>query len=389
MAPRIGIVGGGPSGLAAGLACSKVGLDAVVFERAPDFRRVGAGVLIHSNGQKGLEVLGLLHEFLEIVAPVGRLILERPDGKQLAAIEYESLGVDHPRAAVVIRHDLQELLLGACSQAGVPVAFGRKAVGFRNDGGGVIQFEGGEEDRFDIVLGCDGTGSGLRSAAGLPAKVRRTGTAYLRGIADRESPDASVREVWGPRGRRYGFAPLPNKQTYFYCTLPPGSWEATREKNLQPWIESWADCGARAVDLFRHVRDWESVNYDEVKEVKARHWSAPPLFLLGDAAHGMTPDIGQGTNGAVVDAILLARLLASWRDGARTLEGVAQEYERVRRRFVRKQQKVSRRVAKIAGWSSAPARVLRNTLLPLIRATAIDVAAGVNPLENPYMTPFP
>lgn len=60
---RISIVGAGPAGLVAALAAQKLGFGVRVFEQAADFAQVGGGVLIHSNGQRVLESLGLLESF--------------------------------------------------------------------------------------------------------------------------------------------------------------------------------------------------------------------------------------------------------------------------------------------------------------------------------------
>jgi 2-polyprenyl-6-methoxyphenol hydroxylase-like FAD-dependent oxidoreductase len=388
MSKRVGIVGAGPAGLAAALACAKLGLEPTVFERAKDFQRIGGGILIHSNGQRALEAMGLLDVFLGQVAPVSRLVLERPDGKALASIEYDKLGVAHARAAIIMRYKVQEILLDACRGAGVPVHFGRKCVGVEFSEGGTLKFEDGEAPSFDVLLGCDGIRSRVREAAGIKAELFGTGYSYLRAIAAFESPQYTVTEVWGPEGRRYGFGPLPEKQTYLYCTAPTGQWDHIRDHSLEEWLRGWAPFGERALKIFSEVRDWNAVNYDEVKEVAIESWCRPPLFLIGDAAHAMTPDIGQGTNAAMVDAVLVSRLLKSWADGKRSLQGVAQEYERVRMDFVLKQAAASRRVASIAGWSGTTMSAVRRLLLLFIRSGAVGLAAGVNPLEDPYLTPL-
>ncbi len=70
---RIAIVGAGPAGLTAALAGRKLGLEVTVFERAPDFRRIGGGIAIQDNGQRVLETLGLLESFRPIMrlCPLG------------------------------------------------------------------------------------------------------------------------------------------------------------------------------------------------------------------------------------------------------------------------------------------------------------------------------
>jgi 2-methyl-3-hydroxypyridine 5-carboxylic acid dioxygenase len=62
--------------------------------------------------------------------------------------------------------------------------------------------------------------------------------------------------------------------------------------------------------VLERVPDWYRVDYDEVHEIHLEQWSNPPVFLVGDAAHGMTPNYGQGANCAVVEVLVLTTLLA-------------------------------------------------------------------------------
>jgi 2-polyprenyl-6-methoxyphenol hydroxylase-like FAD-dependent oxidoreductase len=96
------------------------------------------------------------------------------------------------------------------------------------------------------------------------------------------------------------------------------------------------------------VRDWSRVNYDEPVEVQARWWCRPPVFLVGDAAHAMTPYLGQGANSALVDALVLSRLLAAEFQGRGDLAAVGRRYQVVRRRFTRLLQTSSRRQGDLA-----------------------------------------
>jgi salicylate hydroxylase len=140
------------------------------------------------------------------------------------------------------------------------------------------------------------------------------------------------------------------------------------------------------------VRDWSRVNYDQPLEVQARCWSRPPVFLVGDAAHAMTPYLGQGANSALVDALVLSRLLARELHGRGDLAALAGRYEGVRRRFTRLLQTSSRRQGNLATLGWAPARGLRDRPLPLLaspswlqRRSAL-LTAGYNPAEQELLS---
>ena len=125
--------------------------------------------------------------------------------------------------------------------------------------------------------------------------------------------------------------------------------------------------------------DWNAANYDEVKEVEVAPWSAPPVTLIGDAAHAMSPNLGQGANAAMVDGLVLARLLVEDRAG---------EFEAIRRPFVTKVQRTARRMSEVSRWTWAPARAFRDLVVRLrgSGAGALRLAAGWNPADQPFFS---
>jgi 2-polyprenyl-6-methoxyphenol hydroxylase-like FAD-dependent oxidoreductase len=140
------------------------------------------------------------------------------------------------------------------------------------------------------------------------------------------------------------------------------------------------------------VRDWSRVNYDEPLQVQARQWYRPPVFLVGDAAHAMTPYLGQGANSALVDALVLSRLLAQELQGHGDLAAVGRRYAAIRGRFTRLVQASSHRQGNLATLGWAPARWLRDHLLPLLadagwlqRRSAL-LTAGFNPAEQELLS---
>jgi len=93
-------------------------------------------------------------------------------------------------------------------------------------------------------------------------------------------------------------------------------WADILTKRLGPWIDSWQPYGTKVMTVLERVSDWHRVSYDEVHEIRPKQWSNPPVFLVGDAAHAMTPNYGQGANCAMVDALVLITLLArAFQDG--------------------------------------------------------------------------
>ncbi|HEX6288926.1 MAG TPA: NAD(P)/FAD-dependent oxidoreductase [Herpetosiphonaceae bacterium] len=387
---RVAIVGGGPAGLSAALAARKLGLDVTVFEKALDFERVGGGLLLHSNGLRVLEALDLLDQLRPVMRPSPTLAVELPDGRRLSTLDFRRLKIPHNYSAVVMRYHLQSYLLSAVEWAGVPVLTGHRCTGISYDGGrACLRFANGCEHECDVVIACDGINSTVRDSIGLRARKHPIGQAYLRGIAELRLEDSTIREIWGPDGRRFGICPLPGEQTYFFCSVPVGGWRKILKSQLEFWIESWHIFGPRVAEVLSAVGDWSQVNYSEVHEIDLRRWWKLPVFVVGDAAHAMTPFMGQGANSAMVDALVLMRLLAPALQSGANLNRVGRKYQSLRRPFVTRIQTASRRIGAVGSWSSAPARLMRDTTMALLGVTgtgrrALLLGAGYNRREQRY-----
>jgi 2-polyprenyl-6-methoxyphenol hydroxylase-like FAD-dependent oxidoreductase len=391
MTPRFAIVGAGPAGLTAALAATKLGLNTTLFEEAPDFRRIGGGIALQSNGLRVLEALGLLDGFRPSLRFAQRGVVELPGGIRIAAFDGSQLKIPQPHIAVVLRYRLQEYLVSAVQQAGVSVHFGQRCTAARMHAERVVlEFADGAPQEFDGVVAADGVNSAVRDSLGLVARKLPTRRAYLRGVADIACEPDIMREIWGPDGHRFGICPLLDNQTYFFCSVAQGAWESIRDHRLAAWIDSWANCGPDPVNILRAVRDWKRVSYDEPQEVALDCWYRAPCFFIGDAAHAMTPDLGQGANSAMVDALVLMQLLGRAVAERDALESAGQAYDRLRRPFVLRIQGTSRRIGSMASWSSAPARLFRNlamratSKLGFLRRRTMFLGAGYHPAEESF-----
>jgi 2-polyprenyl-6-methoxyphenol hydroxylase-like FAD-dependent oxidoreductase len=388
---RVAVVGAGPAGLTAALAARRRGLEVAVFEQAPDLLRVGGGIALQSNGLRALESLGVLAGLERCVEAVQRAVIEETSGHVLSRLDLDRLAIPQNRIGVVLRADLQAHLRDAAVRAGVQLHLGRRCTGIVHERGEVaLAFADGGMHESPVVVAADGAGSGLRAQLGLRARRTRTGEAALRGAVPLALDPPAMREVWLPDGRRFGTAPLPGGRTYFYCSAPPDPWDVVRSRDLAGWIDGWRPHVPHAAGVLGAVPDWTACSYDELGQVVLRHWSRPPVFLIGDAAHAMTPDLGQGANAAMVDAVVLGRLIAA----GGPLADVGSRFEALRRPVVRRTQRVSWTIGRLSRWSSPGARLLRRLLLapgrlPPLATRGLLLAAGHNPGEDAFLAGAP
>ena len=389
-APTLAIIGAGPAGLTAAIAAAQRGLRATVFERADVIARVGGGIVVHSNGLRVLDRLGLLDSFKPMMMPCSTLTLQLGDGHMLVT-DYSALPIPHNYLAVVLRHQLHTFLLAAAEKIAT-IHLGRHCTAVEELPDHVrLSFDSGEPLECGIALGADGAHSIVRKSLPITATTRTAGDAYLRGVSECESDVAEVREIWGVDGRRFGIAPLTQGRTYFYCSAPRGRWHEVRRESLVAWIKSWRPFGRRVSDVLHHVKDWAQVNYDEPEQVQVARWYCERTFLIGDAAHAMTPNYGQGANAAMVDAVVLAALLARSMEQQGFLTDVGAQYEFIRREFVERTQSATWRLGLVAQWTSPAMRLLRDSAFSALsrfqslRRRDLLLFAGYNPAENPFL----
>ncbi|MEU8403475.1 FAD-dependent monooxygenase [Nonomuraea sp. NPDC048892] len=298
------IVGGGIGGLGAAVALRRIGWRAVVLERADDLGEIGAGMSQAPNAMRCLDALGVGEQARAIGLPTysaGNLRL--PDGRHL---QRAHPGDPTPLLAFH-RADLHRLLLEAVPAGWVRT--GAEVTGLRQDRDQVTVTWKDGEATADVVIGADG----IRSA------VRRS-----------LWPDASPPRYLG-RTAWLGIAPagaLPGSVTMgsgAYFLIHPLS----RDRAYWAYVTTCARPGVRHADekatVLQQVRDWHepipaliaATPDDAVIRIDIHDLDPLPSYvdgrvaLLGDAAHAMSPDRGQGAGQSLEDAVVLAAALAA------------------------------------------------------------------------------
>jgi 2-polyprenyl-6-methoxyphenol hydroxylase-like FAD-dependent oxidoreductase len=369
---RVIVVGAGIGGLATAAGLQRAGADVTVLERAAALRPVGSGLSLFGNGFTALDALGLGDDVRALAAPGGPGLQagqRRPDGRWLArtpAAAVERLGVVH-------RADLHRVLAGALRfgtlRTGVPVAG-------VDDSGTEVRLADGTAERADVVVAADGIRSRVRAGRPGDPGPRYAGYSAWRGVTARPVDlRGAAGETWG-RGLRFGMAPLADGRVYWFgvATMPAGTVLPDEHAAVTARFAGWHDPIPELLAATQPAAVTRSDVHDLAGPVPTfRHGRC---VLLGDAAHAMTPDLGQGANQALEDAATLARLLAAVAADpappAREVSAALDAYDRLRRP---RTQRIARRARGLGAVAQARGPVTSRLRDGLLRLTPPSAAA--------------
>ncbi|MCW3095983.1 MAG: binding domain protein [Chthonomonadaceae bacterium] len=354
------IIGAGIGGLTAAIALKQIGFQAIVFERAPEILELGAGISLWPNALKALDRLGLAERVKANGAPFGAgmlrtwkgdLVMESLFSPEQWVTRYGSAG------ACVLRAELHRLLVDALDADTIQP--GTTCTGYRNAESGVIaQFEKEIDTQGDLLIGADGLRSVVRKQMLGESPVRYSGYTAWRGVAPYALSQTGASESWG-QGARFGLLPLSQGRTYWFATrnAPEGQLyrPEDRKRAVMELFRGWHDPIQAVLDA---TPDTALLQNDIYDRPPVASWSRGCVTLLGDAAHPMTPNLGQGGCQAIEDAVILAGLLKNSPD----IPSALQTYEA--RRIPRTSRLVDQswRFGKMAQWENPLACGLRNWL---------------------------
>jgi 2-polyprenyl-6-methoxyphenol hydroxylase-like FAD-dependent oxidoreductase len=344
---NIGIVGGGIGGIAAAVALHQAGIDATVYERAPQLREVGAGMMLWPNATRVLRSFGLLEDVLTRSGSSTHFLVRASSGAVLMNI---ALGEFDVPAICMRRSDLLTVLLAALPPGSIRL--GHKLNKLHQSGGKVrISFASGLVAEHDAVIGADGIRSRVRSELFGHSEPIYRGYTVWRGVARYDGgailPGANS-ETWGV-GKRFGILNTgPGKFTWYAAVnVAPDHLDAPggRKRELQEAFIGWHEPVA---DLIAATNDDEIMKNGAYDLAPLRRWGEARVTLLGDAAHPCTPNLGQGGCMALEDAAVLAKCF----DQETSPEVALRRYETLRRQRTRHIQQRSRLMGEIAQWEN-------------------------------------
>jgi FAD-dependent urate hydroxylase len=304
---RIIIVGAGIGGITAAIALKQRGLDVEVYERAAEIKEVGAGISLWPNALKALHQLGMeaVLEPMSVVSDGGAI--RRATGTVLSRLS--ASGFIHRFGLPVMVFHRAELLNALVHAArNVPIHLGHECRHIEQDADSVtIHFANGTSARGDLLVGADGLHSVVRERLRIQGELRYSGYTAWRGITSFETAGLIGGETLGC-GRRFGLVPISNNRVYWYATdnLPAGEQEApaAAKARLIEMFNSWH----QPIPAVLEATDAPMILRNDIYDRDpVDRWGSGRVTLLGDSAHPMTPNLGQGACQAIEDALVLAR----------------------------------------------------------------------------------
>jgi 2-polyprenyl-6-methoxyphenol hydroxylase-like FAD-dependent oxidoreductase len=308
---RAEIVGAGFAGLAAAIALAERGWSVRVHEKTPELRQEGFGVSFQENGLKTLEALGVLEEAQSGGMRIERRETRNADGRTTATFAIRS------RMWRLSRQHLVRVMARRAEGLGVEIVTGSEVRGATPDGRAALG--DGREVKADLIVAADGINSRIPDALGLLRRRRLLPDGAMR-LMVRRIPGEVAKddgrtgiENWSG-SRRLIYSPCNEREVYLALSCLAKDAPARR---VPIDVDAWSASFPALAPLLRRLAaeaEWNRVMWAQFRVVTLSRWSSGRVAVIGDAAHAMPPNLGQGACCAAMNALGLAVALEERRD---------------------------------------------------------------------------
>lgn len=365
------IVGGGICGLTTAIALHQQGFEVAIYEAAAEIKAVGAGISLSTNAIRALTSIDLAKEIL--AASIAQKCAEfyTPKGKILNHTDFQPLVDKFGLPGIISFHraDFHQILLNKIKNK-IPFYTNKRGLKVeQKENGVVLHFLDGTSATGDYLLACDGIRSSIRQQLLPTATPIYAGYTIWRGLLTDETQQIKIDfpfKTWGKKGQ-FGAVPMTNNRIYWFASFKAKpkdeGLKAIQIADLQQLFKEYHDPIPQILALSKD----ENVLLNDAEELPPLpNFAFNRVLLMGDAAHAMTPNLGQGACQAIEDAVVLARLLKK----DITTEQVFMEFEKERMPRVREATRISRNAGKAAHYNNHFSIALRNFFMGLMAKRA-------------------
>lgn len=391
---RVGIAGAGIAGLASATLLSWSGHQVTVFDQFRKPRATGSGLMLQPTGLAVLEAMGLADILCAQGAPIERLFgKSRPSDRTVLDVRYEALGIGKYGLGVQ-RTALFELLYDAAAAAGVTIVPDTKITALRAALGGktrIVTRWGQRSEQYDLIVDALGAQSILSPE---PGQEFEYGALWAIVNWPENSPLAprSLEQRYEMAARMAGVLPVgvnssdPAPKAAFFWSLKAGAYELWRKTPLERWRDEVLTLWPEVEPILAQIVNHDRMTMTGYRHRTLRRPNGDHLVHIGDSYHCTSPQLGQGANSALLDAVALA---ASLRKSS-TIEQALASFHQRRRRHVDLYQLASRIVTPVYQSDSQVLPLLRDRIagplsriypMPRILASLVSGSVGY-PLRN-------
>ncbi len=321
----IAVAGCGPAGLCAALLLRDDGHRVSIFERFEAPRPVGSGLLIQPTGLAVLARLGLAEALLARGARIDALHGIQESGRVALDARYTDLGLPGAFGIGIHRASLFDLLYKAAVARGIPIVTGSETIGVREDAAGceLLLARGGTSGWHDLVIDATGWNSRHRNE---PRHVLPFGALWATlPYGESNPPPRRLEQRYRGAAQMAGLLPIGrrnitgNEEVAFFWSLRGSDHVAWRERPIAHWkrqvLALWPDIAG----LLEGIADHSDLTFARYSHRTVRQGRRARQFVIGDAWHSASPQLGQGANMAMLDGWALA---AGLREGRTLADGL-------------------------------------------------------------------
>ena len=320
----VGVVGCGVAGQAAATFLADAGHRVAVFERFTEPGPSGAGLLLQPTGLSVLRRLGLGDQVERLGARIDGLLGLNHRKHVILDLAYADL---HEAAygLGIHRGALFGLLHERLKHSTARLVTGVEIADIEHDGrrATMVDKAGGRHGPFDLVVVADGAHSRLRERLMPQARAPLYPWGCIWATVPDEGKFATAPGMLQQRLRgtttMMGLLPVGQDQVTLFWSLPTTALQPGRPIDVEAWRTDAMTLWPEAAALIERAGAAGGFARATYRQVTLPHWNAGPVLFIGDAAHGTSPQLGQGANLGLLDAHVLSRALAASDDLAAAL----------------------------------------------------------------------
>lgn len=356
----VDIIGGGIGGLTTAIALNKKGIRTRIFEQAENIKPVGAGIILANNAMQIYEKLGLRKVIEDNGNHISAMNITKTNLNLISKINLNYFEELYKVKNIAIhRGILQKILINELPLKDIYLNYHLDEVK-PLEKGYLLKFTNGEQIKSSTLIGADGIKSIVRKELFSNSTIRNAKQVCWRGVTEFNLPNKYKKELveaWG-KASRFGFVQINDNKVYWYALKSIINKKNDFDINN---IETDFYNYENIIGSIIKSTPKNQINYSEILDLKPiNSWYKETACLIGDAAHAMTPNMGQGACQSIEDAYVISEYLSKY-----NVNEAFNKYQQIRILKAHKLVKMSWRVGKISQLSNPLLIEFRNRLMKI------------------------